>query len=261
MSVSLLFLHGWAMNGAVFDDIAARLGPDFDCHAPDLPGHGVLEKDEPSLDRCVEIVGEIIDRLDRPILVGWSMGAAVAWQYIAQHGAKDLGGLITVDMSPRLLPDEQWTFGLGGQSADAVLSTSSRIEFQWRSMVNNIQRNMYAPDRALSADDEAMKALLLQQDPTTLRPIWDDLVAMDARNTIAGIEIPYLVCAGGQSQLYDPEVAHWIARQAPMAEVQIFQNSGHSPHLEEPEAFCDALRRFAMAQKSGTPEQQKTMIR
>ncbi|SPJ30485.1 alpha/beta fold hydrolase [Falsiruegeria mediterranea] len=261
MSVPLLFLHGWAMNGAMFGDVAVRLGPDFDCHVPDLPGHGAQEKDEPSLARCVEVVGDIIDRLDRPILIGWSMGAAVAWQYLSLHGTQGLGGLVTVDMSPCLLPDEEWTFGLGGQSADAVLSTSSKIEFQWRSMVNNIQRNMYAPGRALASDDDAMKALLLKQNPTTLRPIWDDLVAMDARNTIAGIDIPYLVCAGGQSQLYDPGVAHWIARHAPMAEVQIFPHSGHSPHLEEPEAFCDAIRRFVMAQKSGTTEQKKTMTR
>ncbi|WP_170464587.1 alpha/beta fold hydrolase [Ruegeria arenilitoris] len=261
MSVPLVFLHGWAMNGAVFDDVKARLGPDFDCHAPDLPGHGCREKDEPSLARCVEVAGKIIDQLDHPILVGWSMGAAVAWQYLAQAGTQSLGGLVTIDMSPRLLPDDKWTFGLGGQNADAVLSTSSKIEFQWRSMVQNILRNMYAPGGVQETDDDAMRALLLKQDPTTLRPIWDDLVAMDARQIIAGIDIPYLVCAGAQSRLYDPEVAYWIAGQSPMAEVQIFQNSGHSPHLEEPDAFCDALRRFVSTLQSAKTEQRKTLSR
>ncbi len=261
MSVPIVFLHGWAMNGAIFDEVEARLGPDFDCHAPDLPGHGSLEKDEPSLARCIEVVGKIIYQLDHPILVGWSMGAAVAWQYLAQEGTQSLGGLVTIDMSPRLLPDKKWTFGLGGQNADAVLSTSAKIEFQWRSMVNNILRNMYAPGGVQAPDEHAMRALLLKQDPTTLRPIWDDLVAMDARQSIAAIDIPYLVCAGAQSRLYDPNVAHWIARQSPVAEVQIFQNSGHSPHLEEPDAFCDAIRCFAMVLESAKTDQRETISR
>jgi pimeloyl-[acyl-carrier protein] methyl ester esterase len=265
MSTPLVFLHGWAMNGGAFDEVAVRLGPDFDCHAPDLPGHGAREQDEPSFTRCVEVVAEIIDRLDHPILVGWSMGATVAWQYLARHGTAGLAALVTIDMSPRLLPDKHWAFGLSGQSADAVLSTSSKFELQWRHVVNSILRNMYAPGSALAAGDEKMQARLLRQNTATLRPMWDKLVSLDERSTIAGIDIPYLVCAGEHSQLYDPGVAHWIAQQAPMAEVQMFPNSGHSPHLEEPEAFCNAIRRFAMSRKSwrktAETDQKKTMTR
>ncbi|WP_170450515.1 alpha/beta fold hydrolase [Ruegeria arenilitoris] len=259
MSVPLVFLHGWAMNGAVFDGVKTQLGPGFDCYAPDLPGHGSREMDEPSLAGCVEVASEIINQLDHPVLVGWSMGAAVAWQYLVQEGTQSLSGLVTIDMSPRLLPDDQWAFGLGGQNTDAVLSTSSKIEFQWRSMVNNILHNMYAPNGVQEANKDAMRALLLKQDPTALRPIWDDLIAMDARQSIAAIDIPYLVCAGAHSRLYDPEVAYWIERHSPMAEVRVFQNSGHSPHLEEPDAFCDAIRRFVRTLESSKTERRRTL--
>jgi len=82
VTVPVLFLHGWAMNGALFDDIAGRLGTDFDCHAPDLPGHGSRVAAEPSLDNCAAVARQWIERLDRPLLVGWSMGAAVAWRHL-----------------------------------------------------------------------------------------------------------------------------------------------------------------------------------
>lgn len=246
------------MSGAVFDGVKTLLGPGFDCHAPDLPGHGSRELDEPSLARCVEVVSGIVNQMDHPVLVGWSMGAAIAWQYLLQEGSRNLSGLVTIDMSPRLLPDDQWAFGLGGQNTEAVLSTSSKIEFQWRGMVDNILHNMYAPNAAEEANEAKMRALLLRQDPAALRPIWDELVAMDARQSIAAIDIPYLVCAGAKSRLYDPDVAYWIERHSPMAEVQIFRNSGHSPHLEEPEAFCDAIRRFVTTLESTNAESRRT---
>lgn len=261
MSVPLIFLHGWAMSGAMFDDIAIRLGPEFDCHAPDLPAHGTRAHDEPSLKRCVEVLERVIDQLDRPVLVGWSMGAAVAWKYLAQHGSQDLRGLVTIDMSPRLLPDLEWTFGLGAQSSEAVLATSSKFEMHWHEMAGNILRNMFAPGRELTARENAIEALLLKQNPTTLRAIWDDLVAIDERQGIAEIDIPYLVCAGAESQLYDPGVTHWVASQAPKAEVKIFQMSGHSPHLEEPVAFCNAIRRFVEGLECTKTENKKTMLK
>jgi pimeloyl-[acyl-carrier protein] methyl ester esterase len=44
-----VLLHGWTMRGVIFDDLIARLPPELDCHAPDLPGHGTLSAAEPSL--------------------------------------------------------------------------------------------------------------------------------------------------------------------------------------------------------------------
>lgn len=247
MSIPLLFLHGWAMNGAVFDDVAARLGPGFDCHAPDMPGHGSRAAEKPSLEGCVAVTQEAMRQLDRPVLIGWSMGAAVAWRFIAQHGTQDLGGLITIDMSPRLLPDTDWTYGLRGQSAHQILATSSKIEPQWAHMVGNILRNMFAPGFDGTDDFDKLRGSVSAQNPATLRPLWDELVAIDERQTIAAVDIPYMVCAGAQSRLYDPKVAHWIAGQSSQAEVCLFEHAGHSPHLEEPAAFCDAIRRFVVA--------------
>lgn len=254
MTIPVLFLHGWTMRGAVFEDVAERLGPDFTCYAPDLPGHGERVDDTLSLDACAALVDRWASRLNRPILVGWSMGAGAAWRYIEHHGTAALRGLITIDMSPRMLPAPGWDLGLLGQSAEAVLATSGRIEPDWPRMADSISRSMYARDSAAVFDRSAVREMLLGQDPAVLRPLWDDLVAMDARDTIAKIALPYLVCSGAQSRLYSREVADWIAETAEQAQVQSFAHSGHSPHLEEPDAFCDAIRRFVAAHRLATPE-------
>ncbi|MCB4457587.1 alpha/beta fold hydrolase [Leisingera sp. McT4-56] len=244
MTVPVLFLHGWSMNGAVFDDMAQRLGTGFTCYAPDLPGHGNRLEDDASLDSCAALVKRWIDRLDRPILVGWSMGAGVAWRYVAQHGTSGLRGLVTIDMSPRMLPGADWEHGLIGQSAEAILETSGRIVPEWPRIAGSIVRNMYARNSAPALSRESVEEFLLVQDPARLRPLWDDLATMDERQTIPLIDIPYLVCCGAQSRLYSVKTARFIASQAQQARVECFRRSGHSPHLEEPEAFCNAFRSF-----------------
>ena len=260
MTVPVLFLHGWAMNGAVFDDTAQRLGADFTCYAPDLPGHGDNLADEASLDSCAAVAKQWIDHLDRPILAGWSMGAGAAWRYVSQHGTSGLRGLVTIDMSPRMLPDADWDLGLIGHSAEAILATSDRIVPEWPRMAKSIVRNMYARNSAPVLSREAVQDLLLAQDPARLRPLWEDLTAMDERQTIPMIDVPYLVCCGAQSQLYSQETARFIAAQAKQARVASFQHTGHSPHLEEPEAFCNAIRGFVAAEGLATANQDQEAI-
>ncbi|UWQ49057.1 alpha/beta fold hydrolase [Leisingera caerulea] len=261
MTIPVLFLHGWAMNGAMFNDTAERLGPEFDCYAPDLPGHGGRLGDEASLDACAAVATQWIESLDRPILAGWSMGAGAAWRHVAKHGTAGLRALITIDMSPRMLPDEDWDLGLIGQNAEAILATSGKIVPEWPRMASSITRNMYALSNDPVPSREDIIDLLLAQDPARLRPLWDDLVAMDERETIATIAVPYLVCSGAQSRLYSQEAAQWIASQAMRARVESFAFSGHSPHLEEPEAFCDAIRRFVAAEGLATPNQDQEVTR
>ena len=244
MTIPILFLHGWTMRGSVFDIIAGRLGTDFTCHAPDLPGHGDHVAGDPSLDACASLIGQWTEQLEQPILVGWSMGATAAWRYIAQNGTAGLRGLITIDMSPRILPDKTWSLGMNGQSAEAIKATSDRLEADWPRVAHNISRNLYAEGSNPTLDRDMIKAELSKQNPALLRKVWDDLVAADERATIAKIDIPYLVCFGIKSQLYRAEVAQWIAKQAPNAQLAPFTQSGHSPHLEEPDQFCNAIRCF-----------------
>ncbi|MEE2945782.1 MAG: alpha/beta fold hydrolase [Pseudomonadota bacterium] len=244
MSVPVLFLHGWAMQGAVFNDLSRRLGPAFECHIPDLPGHGARCEDDASIDACVALAKDWIDRLDQPILVGWSMGAAVAWSYLAKHGAAKLRALVTVDMSPRMVPDTDWDLGLRGQSAEHIYATSEKIIPKWPRLAESIAHTMFAPGSApVMSRSEALK-LLLSQNPAHLRPLWDDMVAMDMRASIAKIDIPYLVCSGAQSRLYADETSTWLVERARYASAKRFAHSGHSPHLEEPDAFCEALCDF-----------------
>ncbi|MCG7493272.1 alpha/beta fold hydrolase [Thalassobius sp. Cn5-15] len=247
MTTPVLFLHGWAMRGDLFADVARRLGPDFDCHMPDMPGHGAAADQAGGLDACADLAAAWMSRLDRPIVVGWSMGAAIAWRLIERLGTSGMRGLVTLDMSPRMLPDQGWTQGLIARDADAIRATAARIVPGWQRMARSIAQSMFAEGSQPVPTRTEIADFLCGQDPGNLVSVWADLVEADARQGIAAIEVPYLVCAGAQSGLYPRSTAQWLVEAAPDATLALIEQAGHSPHLEQPEAFCDAICRFVAA--------------
>ena len=240
MPPPVLFLHGWAMRGATFDGIAARLGPEFRCLAPDLPGHGRAAGQTPGLDAAAEMLAQVI----RPpvLLVGWSMGAAVAWRYIDRCGTGALAGLVTVDMSPKLLNQDGWMHGLKGQMPVDVARTTEQYRASWQGAAESVAAGMFADGAA--ADAAALRQVR-ENDPAQMLIAWEEMTAMDLRPVIGRIDIPYLVAFGARSRVYPASASAWIAAEAPRATLAPFNASGHSPHLEEPAAFAARIAAFA----------------
>lgn len=244
----VILLHGWTMAGRVFDDLIARLGPGFRCFAPDLAGHGAAAHLPPTLATAAAQVAALIARegLRDVLLVGWSMGAAVAWTYARDHGTTALTGLVSIDMSPRMANGPGWPHGLLGQSAEDVAASTHRFEIDWEGGAQAIAATMFAtPEGAPGFDREAALAQVLSNDPGRMVAMWRALVAMDLREAIGHIDVPVLACHGAKSRVYPASAARWLAETAPNGELCRFEESGHSPHLEEPETFAAALRGFS----------------
>ncbi|RMF41398.1 MAG: alpha/beta hydrolase [Alphaproteobacteria bacterium] len=244
----ILFLHGWTMDGGIFKGQFDRLSGRFHCLAPDLPGHGRAAGMSADLDTAAAMVDAILTTrgLQAVTLVGWSMGAAVAWRYIARFGCARLAGLMTVDMSPKIVNEAGWTRGLIGQDAESVAAATARMAADWPGSAGAIAAGMFAtsagPREYGTAEAEA---LIRRTCAPAMLSMWRALVAMDERATIPAITVPYLVAHGARSRVYPAAAAEWLARTAPLATRHAFAHSGHSPHLEEPDAFAKRLARFA----------------
>ncbi|GHF20946.1 hypothetical protein GCM10017044_14830 [Kordiimonas sediminis] len=99
----LVFIHGWCADNTSFRKQIDHLATSHRCISVDLPGHGKSAK--PHIDLTIVFLAEIIGRfihelkLDAPILIGHSMGGAVALEILHQS-PECAAGCILVDPSP-----------------------------------------------------------------------------------------------------------------------------------------------------------------
>ncbi len=61
------------------------------------------------------------------------------------------------------------------------------------------------------------------------------------------LKIPTLIMVGRHDRILPPENANRLHTLIPGSQIRIFENSGHHPHIEEPEAFNQAVRDFLMS--------------
>ncbi|WP_306119784.1 MULTISPECIES: alpha/beta hydrolase [unclassified Roseitalea] len=245
---ALVFLHGWTMDGSAFADITERLRDRFTCLAPDLPGHGTAVDLRPDIESAADHVHALLESRDigRAVLIGWSMGAAVAWRLIALHGTGLLAGLVTVDMSPKLVNEGGWTLGLTGQTPRTIAANIARFERDWAGSAGAIAAGMFATRKGPAGFGfRQAAARIAANDPVAMNAMWACLVAMDERKTVPKVDVPWLVMCGERSRVYPEAAADWLVAHAPDARKLRFAHSGHSPHLEEPDAFAGAIARFA----------------
>jgi pimeloyl-[acyl-carrier protein] methyl ester esterase len=234
------------MDGSVFSGQMERLSPQFRCIAPDLPAHGQSRNLPPNIPRSAEALNKLILdlKLEDVILVGWSMGALIAWRYLSRFGQDKVSGLVTVDMSPKISNGPEWSYGLLRETRREAADPTYKTD--WEKRASAIARGMFSG--AASDNDKSVDAaleLVLSQNPGMMQAMWASMMKTDERATIPQLRIPWLICYGMHSQIYPRQVRKWMLQRAPQARALGFSASGHSPHLEEPATFAQALVRFA----------------
>jgi pimeloyl-ACP methyl ester carboxylesterase len=70
-----------------------------------------------------------------------------------------------------------------------------------------------------------------------------DLATMDLTRTLPSIDVPIVMVQGRHDQVAPGESAQQYASslQAPRKQLIWFENSAHTPHLDEPAKFRDVL--------------------
>lgn len=246
----VVFLHGWSAHGGFFTPQLelAKLGRRI--IVPDLPGHGRDRR--PSARLTIANLADALERflcardLRNVVLVGWSMGAMVALDYIARRGTGRIASLVVIDMSARIINDGEWTLGLSsGLDARGAELAARSMARDWPRYARRIAPSLFAP--GLRPDNELAifaYANIANNDGDTLACTWRSLANADHRRTLAAIDVPSLVLAGAQSQLYRPAVTQWLASHLPRSRHVVIDEAGHTPQLEQPAAFNEVLADF-----------------
>jgi pimeloyl-ACP methyl ester carboxylesterase len=242
----IVLLHGWSCHGGFFDNQIAALSDSFHVLAPDLPGHGASAREgEPTIEAAAEAVGDLLAAraLSDVTLVGWSMGAHVAYSLL-QHDASRIGRLVVVDMTPKVLNNADWYLGIrSGLDAARSARAVAAMRADWPRYVPHVVDNMFATGGGEAWRDYA-SAEIAKNDPALMAIAWQSLTAQDFRAFLPQIAVPALIAYGALSRIYVEDVARYQSGAIPDARIVRFEASGHSPHLEEPQRFAATLRDF-----------------
>jgi pimeloyl-ACP methyl ester carboxylesterase/DNA-binding CsgD family transcriptional regulator len=236
----LVFLHGLTFDRHMWDPVLDALPDEQQAIAFDLPGHGGSPAlDRHDLARVVDAVHEavIAAGLERPIIVGHSISAAIAAIYAASYPA---AGIVNVD---------------GGVRPDPHLRFLQSIEPQLRAQFDTVWSTIFRPSMHIEQVPDEQRGLLRageHVEQALVLGYWADLLGSSADDLAARVEtmmrriraarLPYLSIS---REPLPPEDEAWLRERLPWAELEVWPVGHHFPHLEKPEGFAGLVVAFA----------------
>ncbi len=237
-------LHGFMGDGADWMPLVARLEKKFRVECVDLPGHGKsLKLAADAYTWAGALRG--LARLTRSAeaLVGYSMGGRLALALALTGGAPALQALIVISASPGLEEDaarEQRQRIDEERAAELErVGVSSFVE-RWyqQPLFASLQRQpdllkQLAEKRSGGSASElarALRGLSVSQQ----RPLWNEL---------PGLAVPALFVAGEADAVYG-DLSRRAADLSPLGQSLMVPDSGHLPHLEQPDLFGETAAEF-----------------
>ncbi len=245
----VLVLHGFTGSAESMAGVAAPLAEAYRVARLELVGHG--ESDAPddvapyAMDACARQIAQAAKALgfERPHLVGYSMGGRAALAAAVAH--PDRFASVTLVGATAGIADE--ADRAARIAADEALA--DRIEREGlESFVDHwMALPIFASQSRLGGDFLARaRAERLRQRPRGLAnslrgmgagaqaPVWDALDRVTA---------PVLLVVGGEDAKFRA-IAAALSAAIRDARTTIIEGAGHAAHLEDPEAFAEALRGF-----------------
>lgn len=240
----VVFVHGVMMSGRFFDRQVPYFSQSFRVIVPDLRGHGQSEKvlHGHSVANYAHDLQALFDSLqiERPVLVGWSMGAMVVYEYLKQFGQADVAGIVIVDQPPSDFAWEGYEFG--GFTVHSLGAMVESLQMNQRAVaerLTNLMLHAPSPEVASWMVEEIMRS------PAAIATtILVNQTLQDYRPFLAEISLPTLVLFGRDNKLTPPEAGEYIVSHIPGAKLQIFEHSSHVPFYEEAEVFNETVRTF-----------------
>ncbi|MFD9461892.1 alpha/beta fold hydrolase [Streptomyces sp. NPDC060027] len=185
-----------------------------------------------SLSAATEIIASAVDSLGRgpALVVGHSLGGYASLEF-ARHRPEHVRGLVLAGASaatrgPRAVP-YRWVARLVPRvPADRLTRWNDRL-----------LRRLYPPE-VVEATIRSGYAF------HTLPAAWGDVLGRYDAGAMRHVRAPVLILNGEKDTLFRAGEADF-ARAHPQARVELIPRARHLANFDDPDAFSDAVRRFA----------------
>ncbi|UQS81926.1 alpha/beta hydrolase [Bombilactobacillus folatiphilus] len=175
---------------------------------------------------CAQLIATL--DLRQTVLIGHSMGAGVCWAYESLFGYQRLAAMVDVDESPLTLNNVNWPYGALDLTWENVRQQQKQIaltKMTWGQVNTEVWQSL-KKQRQAHPFSHALNA-----------PLLTDHLLQDWRDVVSTSPVPQLFLGSLHSPIWQPGYLDFCQAKAPTSTAHIFENSGHLPHLEEPDLF------------------------
>ncbi|RDW17084.1 alpha/beta fold hydrolase [Oceanobacillus chungangensis] len=241
---TIIFIHGVMMSSKFFYKQIPFFSKKYRTIALDLRGHGQSSKvaHGHTVAQYARDLQTFIEKLELKdvILVGWSMGSFVVWDYVNQFGTENIKAVTIVDQSASDFLWPNWEHGAFDFAA--LTGLMQIIQEDQHGFNRNFIDGMFKE----KPSDEDVQWILAEMNklPASIEStiVYNQSI-VDYRETLSNIDVPTLICFGTVG-FFTIEAGAYIQERIAGSTLVAFENSSHLLFLEETDKFNRELDTF-----------------
>ena len=241
------FLHGWALNGSVWDPVVQHLQQSNRITTVDLPGHGQSPppaSGEYSVDSLSDLVSQHLTA--DTILVGWSLGGLIAINIAARY-PELVRKLILVASSPQFANTDTWEHGVKKSIIDGFACDLTQ---NYRETINRfLAIQTFGSDKAKPVIRELKEKVFAHGEPhlDSLSKGLQILKNCNLWQAAQHIPCPTLIVLGEKDTLIPRSSGKQTQHAIANSQLSIIKGAGHAPFISHPDEFLKTIKTFISA--------------
>lgn len=244
----IVFIHGWPVNHKMFEYQFTELPKKgYRCIGIDLRGFG--DSDKPwegyNYDTMADDLRAVLDTLNlrNVVLVGFSMGGAIAIHYMARHKGTGISKLaLLAAAAPCFTKREDFPYGIDKAAVDDLIHQTYTDR---PSMLKNFSEIFFANPQKLSPEFKIWNlGLGLAASAYATIQCAIELRDADLRRDLATIHIPTLILHGVDDHVCLFDLARTMHDSIKGSQLISIEKAGHGFYYEEKEKVNTELVGF-----------------